>query len=89
MGADKLLVEHDVSFGETLDRDTLIMSEIDRYLRSQTNANIEDGLKDSPIVRKMFLKFNCVRSSEAMCERMFSYAGNLMIQFKKNRVICR
>lgn len=54
-----------------------IMNEIDSYLREKTNLSIEDGLKDYPVMRKIFEKYNCIRTSEALCERMFSYAGIL------------
>lgn len=75
---NQLFVENDVCLSVTWDRTTRILTEIDNYLHTKTNTNIEDGLKDFPIVRKLFLKFNCIRSSEAICERMFSYAGNLL-----------
>lgn len=72
-------MENDVSMGDSWDRTTQITKEVDNYLHTKTCANIEDGLKDFPIIRKMFLKFNCIRSSEAICERMFSYAGTYCI----------
>lgn len=75
---NKLFVENDVCIDDTWNSSHRIRNEIDSYLHSKTNANIEDGLKDFPIVRQMFLKFNCIRSSEAICERMFSYAGKLL-----------
>lgn len=73
-----LLVENDVCIGDTWNCSTRIINEIDNYLHSKAHANIEAGLKDFPIIRQMFLKFNCIRSSEAICERMFSYAGKLL-----------
>lgn len=54
-----------------------ITKEIEAYLSAPTTQNIKEGLISYPIVRRLYLKFNCVRSSEAICERMFSYAGNV------------
>lgn len=76
---NKLLIENDVCIGDPWDQKTRIMKEIDRYLFAKTNVNVEDGLNDFPNIRKLFLKFNCIRSSEAICERLFSYAGELPI----------
>lgn len=76
---NKLLIENDVCIDDPWDQKTRIMKEIDRYLCVKTNVNVEDGLNDYPIIRKLFLKFNCIRSSEAICERLFSYAGELPI----------
>lgn len=73
---NKLLIENDVRIGDPWDQNVRITKEIDRYLCAKTSTHVEDGLNDFPIIRKLFLKFNCVRSSEAICERMFSYAGN-------------
>ncbi|XP_055308862.1 uncharacterized protein LOC129572786 [Sitodiplosis mosellana] len=73
---DSLLIEHDVSdtMGASLDFDTTLMMEINSYLCSKTE-NIENGLQKYPILRRIFLKYNCIRSTEAICERLFSYAG--------------
>lgn len=75
---NELLVENDVSLsiGGLWDDREKIIKQIDGYLSTKTTANIEEGLKNFPIIREMFEKFNCIRSSEAICERMFSYAGN-------------
>lgn len=70
-----LLVENDVSLGDDIDQKTSIMTEIDLYLRAKTNANVDEGLKDFVYIQQLFLKYNCIRSSEAICERLFSYAG--------------
>lgn len=58
-----------------MDTDFKILAEIDRYISSKTTSNIEDGLKDYPHIRSIFEKYNSIRSTEAICERMFSYAG--------------
>lgn len=79
---NKLLIENDVCIGVPWDQETRIMKEIDRYLFTKANVNLEDGLNDFPTIRKLFLKFNCIRSSEAICERMFSYAGELLCPFE-------
>lgn len=76
-----LLVENIVSLENTLDEDEHIKAEIDTYLRQKTSISVESGLKDFPIIRNIFLKYNCIRSSEAICERMFSYAGNFISNF--------
>lgn len=70
-------MENEVDIFDTWDRNNQIKHEIDNYFHSKTNENIEAGLKDFPTIRKLFLKFNCIRSSEAICERLFSYAGKL------------
>lgn len=82
-----LLVENDVSLGDDIDQRTSIMMEIDLYLRTKTNGDIDEGLKDFPLIRKLFLKYNCIRSSEAICERLFSYAG--VYYFIKQFLYCR
>lgn len=78
----KLLVEFDVSASIGMgynksDYKEIIMREVDMYLSSKPASNIVAGLRDYPNLRRVFLKFNCIRSSEAICERMFSYAGCL------------
>lgn len=77
-GLNELLVENDVSLsiGDLWNDREKIIKQIDAYLCTKTTPNIEEGLKNFPIILEMFEKFNCIRSSEAICERMFSYAGN-------------
>ena len=74
-----LLVEHDVrvSLANVIDRDANLIKEIDDYLLEKTTPNLNDGLKMFPTIKELFLKFNCIKASEAICERMFSYAGML------------
>lgn len=76
---NKLLIENDVCIGDPWDQNTRIKREIDRYLCTKASVTVEDGLNDFDIIRKLFLKFNCIRASEAICERLFSYAGELRI----------
>lgn len=77
-GLCELLVENDVtqSLGSMWDDRERIIKQIDGYLCTKTTPNIEEGLKNFPVIRELFEKFNCIRSTEAICERMFSYAGN-------------
>lgn len=51
-----------------------IAREINTYLASACDHEYE-YLNNYPTIKQIFLKFNCIRSSEAICERMFSYAG--------------
>lgn len=78
-GDGGLLVFHDVDYGNqclSADRkESQVKDEIDRYLRAKPTSDIQEGLKDYPIIQSIFMKFNCIRSSEAVCERMFSFAG--------------
>lgn len=82
---NSLLIENVVCIDDMEDRRSRIMTEIEYYLREKTNKSVEDGLKDYPIIRKIFLKFNCIKSSEAICERMFSYAGNFQFHFDRKK----
>lgn len=76
-----LLVFHAVELGEDGSKSEQfkkrIRDEIERYLRAKPTADIWTGLKDFPIIHAIFMEFNSIRSSEAICERMFSYAGEL------------
>lgn len=81
LNRSKLLVEFDVSesIGVGLNRYCIreeITREVDAYFGTKPSLNIEVGLRSHPNIRRVFLKFNCIRSSEAICERMFSYAGS-------------
>lgn len=76
----KLLFEFDVSesIGLCSSRNNYkesIKSEVDKYFGIKRSSNIKEGLRDFPNIFRVFLKFNCIRSSEAIYERMFSYAG--------------
>lgn len=52
-----------------------IEKEIDLYLNDGVSDKIDDFSKIYPNIFQLFQKFNCIRSSEAICERLFSYAG--------------
>lgn len=57
--------------------------EIKSYLREPTTHDLH-SLDKYPEMKKVFLKFNCLMTSEADCERIFSYAGmfvSLLIAF--------
>lgn len=70
------MIEHDVVGNmDDPDLDSVLMTEIDKYLRTQTTSDVKAGLSDFPYIRKLYLKFNSIRSTEAICERLFSYAG--------------
>lgn len=64
-----------ITLGSIWDDRERILKQIDGYLCTKTTSNIEEGLKNFPVVRELFMKFNCIRSTEAICERMFTYAG--------------
>lgn len=72
-----------------MDNKSRILNEIDSYLRTKTSNSVEDVLKDYPVIHKLFLKFNCIRASEAICERLFSYAGLyfVILNSSKNFII--
>lgn len=73
-----LLIENDVSITFGRDDDDFEMqvgNEVDRFLCSKTTLDIEEGLKTFPIITRLYMKYNSIRSTEAICERMFSYAG--------------
>lgn len=72
-----LLVENDVrvSLANVIDRDANLVNEIADFLLARTTTNLKEGLDKFPTIKKLFFKFNCIRSSEAICERIFSYAG--------------
>lgn len=71
-----LLIENDVtaSLASAIDIDLNLVNEIDEYLLAKTTTNL-DNLSKYPTIRKLYMKFNCIRPSEAICERLFSYAG--------------
>lgn len=73
-----LLIKHDVSasIGQNHDIKKRLEDEIEDYLSAPDNQNIEEGLSNYPNIKELFLMYNCIKSSEAICERMFSYAGN-------------
>lgn len=72
-----LIIIHDVSNSnqsQTTKREQ-IEKEIDKFLSEKTSTNVCETLKDFPNIKKVFMKYNCIRCSEAICERLFSYAG--------------
>lgn len=74
-----MLIENDVSvsFKQLYSEKEQMTKEIEAYMSTPTTSNIKEGLENFPTVRRLYMKYNCVRSSEAICERMFSYAGNV------------
>lgn len=52
-------------------------TEISNYLIEPVvkEANFKEHLNRFPTMKKVFQKFNAFNSSEADCERLFSYAG--------------
>lgn len=75
------LIKHDVSasIGDVYNTKERIVREIDAYLSAPNTLNFDEELSKYPNVRELFLMYNCIRSSEAICERMFSYAGNVFV----------
>lgn len=43
------------------------------------NDDIAIYLRNCPIVLKLYIKFNAIKSIEAICERMFTYAGKPVV----------
>lgn len=81
-----LLIEFDVLDSISVGMDAndyreVMKREVDMYFNKKPSSNINEGLNEFPNIYRVFLKFNCIRSSEAICERMFSYAGNFFIRF--------
>ncbi|XP_031632092.1 uncharacterized protein LOC116346286 isoform X2 [Contarinia nasturtii] len=74
--ATSFLIKNDVSskFKSSMNMNFNVVREINTYLGSPCNHEYE-YLNQYPNIKQLFLKFNCIRSSEAICERMFSYAG--------------
>lgn len=80
----RLLVPTDVSKSlrkHTKKLNTDLRDEICQYLDKRTTGskNILKHLKKFPSIKKIYCKYNCLRTSEAICERMFSFAGKLII----------
>lgn len=74
---NSLLISNDVTMNiaTNVDIESIVTVEIENYLTCPVASDINDGLKSFPMVQKLFRKFNSIRSTEAICERMFSYAG--------------
>lgn len=72
-----------------------LVAELSAYLRKprliyQTeNHNFEriEHMNDFPILKQLYLKYNCISASEADVERVFSYAGSLNLLYVL--VLCR
>lgn len=65
------------STSKPIDAELQLKNEIEKFLNSPKNPNISEGLEDAPTICKLYMKYNSIRSTEAICERMFSYAGEL------------
>lgn len=61
-----------------------LTKEVDEYLEASITNDLESGFEGFPTIRKIFLKYNCIRPSEAICERMFSYAGMILTDKRLN-----
>lgn len=62
------------------------MYEITKFLQmplAVTDDDLEFQLNSSPVIKKVFHKYNALSSSEADCERLFSYAGIKKLIFEK------
>lgn len=79
--ANSLLVQRDMSssVNKLMDIDFSLMAEIDAYLSTKTANDIEAELDQYPNIRLIYKKYNCIRTTEAICERMFSFAGKCTI----------
>lgn len=62
----------------TVDRTVSIQLDVMTFLKKPCEPNLHnrDQLKEHPIVKQLFVKFNSVSSSSAPAERLFSQAGN-------------
>ncbi|XP_055308410.1 uncharacterized protein LOC129572471 [Sitodiplosis mosellana] len=72
------LVENDVTalFRATTNLNFSLIHEVHMYLTTPpTNMDCCKYLSDFPTIRKLYLKYNSIRTSEAICERLFRYAG--------------
>ena len=65
------------STSKPIDAELQLKNEIEKFLNSPKNPNVSEGLEDAPTICKLYMKYNSIRSTEAICERMFSYAGEL------------
>lgn len=79
MSVSSFLVRNNIasSLMERIDNDQnrVLLNEITQYLHAPTSDDIIDELNKFPMIKKIYQKYACVRTSEAICERMFSYAG--------------
>lgn len=62
------------------DTDASLLAEIRDYLNAPSSKNIVQHLQKFPIIKRIFEKYNGIRTSEAICERLFSFAGSLKFQ---------
>lgn len=88
----EFLIPMDVSSSITAisntDRDTAILTEITQFLSSKPCNNKLEHLNKYPIIKQVFCKFNCIQTSEAICERLFSVAGKSICLFHNVRCVC-
>lgn len=73
---------HDAVLYQQFGQNTSLISEISAYFRDPkiaTKSNHECllYLDKFPLMKEIFLKFNCIFQTEADVERIFSYAGRL------------
>lgn len=74
-GAYNLLIENDVPVEIVNSIDVQMEIEVETYLHAKATTDIVEGLKNFPTIQRLYMKYNSIRSTEAICERMFSYAG--------------
>lgn len=92
----KLLVATDVSHSlkkiALQNRNQTISAQITEYLNTPriqgTDDDVVAHLNNYPLVKEVFLKYNCIKTSEAICERIFSYAGWLKCSFFVRQFEC-
>lgn len=86
-----MLREYDHSnmlFGEFTQSAPLI-AELSAYLRKPKIVYKTDNrdferltyLNEFPIIKQLYLKYNCIFATEADVERVFSYAGRIFVDF--------
>lgn len=75
--------DHSAMLNEEFTQNTPLIAELSAYLRKpkivyQTeNHDLERlmYLNDFPIIKQLYLKYNCIFATEADVERVFSFAG--------------
>lgn len=58
-----------------------LLEEINGYLFAPSTNDVTAQFMRFPMIKKIYQKYSCIRTSEAICERMFSYAGKCQKQF--------
>lgn len=69
------ILERELCSGQT------VSAEISSYLREKHSLDM-DILEKYPFIKQIYLKFNCIKTSEAIMERIFCYAGLLLSYHK-------